>query len=804
MEDLNYINEKNKHKKEPSTGSFLPSLFLDSKLIKENDNAIIKQIADYYISNCGYKEEYVEIQKLRAAVEGVINEGDYKHTLSPFGLKNNSKLKSTTTLKNYNILKAVTSLFEGEFGRRTHEYSVIDGNPVDDSRYKESLYKLYEQHYAQEVVNKLNEQGFSTGEETVEQPPLEQKQKELKNAFDKERVINGQDALDYIKSEQKVEEKIIEMYHDWITVGRGISYKTVRFDDVDYEYVPAEEYFFPHETHSPYIEDYSYGVRRKKTNISRLLDLFHNIFGDDIEMLEDLEANGRYSVGNHYNNTASTTNTAFGRNGYINNTNSRYIDSLGECKSVYGEVFTNTDDIDYFHVVFKGFLKVGELTYIDELGQERVVEVDDTYKLNKDAGDIKIKWHYENRVFEIHKAGDYFFGFRPIPYNRAEVNNKSVQKLPYNGRVTRTRIGQINSIIKEGYIYQLLVNTVSYLIEKTLLKNKNKLLVLPKGLVTSKKGLNTTDTMVHADETSILWIDESAPNAAVALQAIKSIDMQLFNDIAGLQSLRTDIINQFWSSIGMNAQRFNDIDTRAGKSTTEQAILRSAIITAESVRQFDKFIQTEYEGFLDLSKMAWVDGIKKKYIKSDGAEAMIELNADDYIKHLESDYNVFVKDSQELTENMNTLKQLVLPMLQNNGGLKSVGTVLSLNSPEKIAKILADLEDKNQDLEQQNAESQRQHEQEMAKIEEEGKEKDRDVDRYKADSNKEAIIQAAKTRAESTYINKDIPNALDKEKFEHQKDIENKELEHQIQVENKELVLEDKKINVMKLKNNKK
>ena len=107
--------------------------------------------------------------------------------------------------------------------------------------------------------------------------------------------------------------------------------------------------------------------------------------------------------------------------------------------------------------------------------------------------------------------------------------------------------------------------------------------------------------MHHADATSILWVDETAPNASFAAQMIKVLDMGLGNYIKDVISIIQYIKQEYWDSIGMNAQRYADVAQGAGKSVTEQAIVRSSIITYELTRRMDKFIEREYQGFLDIS-----------------------------------------------------------------------------------------------------------------------------------------------------------------------------------------------------------
>ena len=101
--------------------------------------------------------------------------------------------------------------------------------------------------------------------------------------------------------------------------------------------------------------------------------------------------------------------------------------------------------------------------------------------------------------------------------------------------------------------------------EKLINKNKDKITVMPYGLIPTKKGIDVKTQMYHADATGILWIDETAPNASFAAQMIKTLDVGLGNYISETIKLIQYVKQEYWDAIGMNNQRYGDVDTSAGK-----------------------------------------------------------------------------------------------------------------------------------------------------------------------------------------------------------------------------------------------
>jgi hypothetical protein len=733
---------------------------------------------DYYKEQFHRDGAFVEMTKIYEALEGIIDERDYAHLINPLNISNKSNLNYTATLKNYNILLGIARLLAGEFGRRTHEYTVTDFNPNDESIYKERLLEQTKAYYAQTAVNQLNEAGFPTGKASKELPDYETFVANFKNTFDQNRVISGQEAIDYIRYEQDVDDKIIEMYWDWITVGRCFSFKDVNFDDVDYEWVPARELHVPLEKHSKYVEDTSYQVRRRIISVNALIDLLRGeISEEEIDKLSDDVSNNISSM------ISASTQTAVG--GFIQ------LPTLGiNGQSGEGSYFTDaemTGGVELFHIVWQCQKRVGTLYYRDELGIERIMDVDENYTLNTEAGDIRIEWEWINDTWQGYTAKDFYWKVGAVEWNRSEVNNDSVQKSLYNGIINRTNTGQIISLIKQGLPYQALVNGLHYQVEKIINKNKDKLTVMPYGLVPRKKGITTKQQMYYADATSILWVDETAPNAQYAAQMIKVLDMSLGTYIKDTIEIIKYIKQEYWDEIGMNQQRYSDIAQGAGKGVTEQAIIRSSIITYDLNRQMDKLIEKDYQGLLDLSKFAWINGKKRKYVRSDGSEAFISLSPDDARQHLETDYGIFVKNSQDMSEAIQQYRGLALTFAQNGGGMGGMAELFTNNNMERLKNIVQRIEDNNKKHEEIVADNE--HKRRMAELEkaENTAKLDRENKVEVAEIQKEAQIESARVRSNAgSRANQPKP----------ENPTERMLADHKVLKENKELALKEKDINI--------
>lgn len=656
-------------------------LTMAEKSVRYNNTGLtnIEETIVHHIDSSGWKAEYEEINKLFAAVEGVI---DFKEYKAIFGSTNQDSGADTdfiykSKLQNHNILMGIAKLLIGEFGTRSHEYEVVNLNPNDDISRATALNMVIKEWHKKKVLMEFQKvTGMQPSEENP-MPELDKVVNEFNASFNDSTLIKGQEALDFIRFYCSIDFKLTEAFYDYVVTGGCVTYKDVINNEVVYEHIPRNQLFVVNmKEGSPFVEDAEVHIRRRIMSPYAILEMLQ----------EDLEEEQIKSFQQEVNNGFSEYKANYvttGRNGGMAGNN--YINSKIPM-SAY------TDGIEVFHVVYTSYKDVYILTYIDEFGMEQEKEVTAEYDLLPDLGDISISKEWYTCKIQGYKVMDYFFKCGEVPFDRSDVDSKGNLKSCYNGIISRTRIGEINSIIKEGLVYQRTINVLKFSMEKLINKNKDKVLVMPYGLVPRSKGISTSKQAYHMDATSVLWIDEAAPNASFAAQMIKSIDMSLNGIIAEISSLVIQTKNEYWEAIGMNAQRYSDVSQYAGKATTEQAIVRSAIITYDLVSSFDKMVEKDYQGLLDISKGAWINGVKEPYIYSDSSRGIFEMNIDDANYHASSNYNVFVKDATTNTRGIEAMRSFAGSMLQNGASASAVSKMYTTNSTSKVSVLLEKME----------------------------------------------------------------------------------------------------------------
>lgn len=733
---------------------------------------------DYFIDETIENNNREEILSFYRLTEDILDESDYNYVLNPFNTTIDRYKRFGTTLRNFDILSPVINLYAGEFSQRFKTAQVLDSNPNDDNNYKKGLSQILKSYYTQQSINQLNTLGLETGKPTVEQSPVQDSINEFNRDYDSNRVISGQEVLDYIYYDQDLEDKYQDAYIDWLKAGTVVTYKGIFHNDIDFEVVPPWEITLPntHYVKSNFVEDADWITRRQIWSANQILDRWHNKFSEeDVKWLEEESISG---------------NSSLSASGYIR-LPTQWIDNRTDYNRY--SILKEVNGIEVYHVQHRSMRKVGILTYLDDLGQVEETEVDDTYTLNKELGDKSIEWEWISEIREGWRIGAenraIYIDVRPLPYNRMELNNNSAQKLSYNGRINRSITGKPLSIVSTGRSYQIIYNILHYQFEKIINKNKDKIMVIPQGLI--PKGVGGWDEekfMYYAHANSMMVIDETQPTAAIALQGIKVLDMGLASYAKDSIALMQSVKQEWWEAIGMNRQRYGDSKASDGKGVTEQAIYRSAIISEELNRKFEKFQEKDYEGLLDLSKIAFLEGKKAKYINSNGREAFLNMNADGAIYHLESDYNVHVLNSKKESEKVELAKQYGFSIGQN-GETSEMLELIDITNFARTKEIIKKMEALDKQREQVAQQSAQESSEGIAKLEADTKDADRDVKYYEADKKYETAIDVKLLELGEEVPDNNKDDKDDKSETERMNT-------HKIRIDNRKIELDEKGLTI--------
>tara|TARA_R100001510_G_C7654458_1_gene213113 strand:- start:1415 stop:3613 length:2199 start_codon:yes stop_codon:yes gene_type:complete len=624
------------------------------------------------------------LQTYYEAYNGNLREADYNYVTNPYNSEAWSKKNFPARLRNYNILKPVVDLLLGEKAKRPLAYQVVVRNADISSRFDQYRKKKIDEYMEQLIINTANENGIETGVPSQELPVPEEHMEAVLEGYRDSRAIIGQEALNYLFDWLGMEDNMQKLFFDWLVAGECYTYKDVCMDDVEYSVVSPLDIDFEKGPDVDYIEDADWVVRRQIMSVNQVVDRFYDVLAPkDIDRLE--KPHGKYR------------------------------DSHGGVQSMF--INKPEDDesdrmVEVLHVCWKSFSRVGILEYTDDLGQPQQMVVDESYKA---ADNETIKFYWVNEVWEGYQIDkDIYVSFNPHAVQRNEMNNISVCKMPYNGRIYSNRHSDNISVVSMGLAYQVLYNVFHYRLELSIAKNKDKIMLMEMNTIPKRHGWDEEKFMYYADAMGFAFIDSTAEGKSgerVTFNQFQVLDMSLGQYIAAQFQLLQAIKAEWEEMIGISRQRKGQVKTSDGVGTTERAVFQSSVISEEIFRRFEAFIEKEYQGLLDVSKIAWRKGKKMTYVTSDLRTAVVDIDPTDF---QEAEYGVFVKNTSREQDKLTQMRNLAMAFAQNGSEPSTVAEILDSNNFAKIKVHLKEVEQKQKEFQEQQNQVQQQLAQQQA------------------------------------------------------------------------------------------
>jgi hypothetical protein len=414
-----------------------------------------------------------------------------------------------------------------------------------------------------------------------------------------------------------------------------------------------------------YVEDAESVVRRKLLTVSQVVDRFYDVLKPD--QIDELENPSQHREGGFF--TPFTSNYD----------NSQYLEERL---------------IEVVHCVWKSFKKIGILTYMDELGVLRQMEVDEDYV--DDEGE-DIYWIWVSEVRECYRIDNKFYvDYGPTKVQRTKMDDLSSCKLPYNGIFFSNRHSKNKSLVEIGLPFQILYNIFHYRFELTMAKNKDKILLMPIDAIPKEDGWDLDKFMYYADAMGFAFINPT-DEGVKGFNQYAILDGQLGQYAKSMIEIMTSIKYEWEEAVGITRQRKGETTASETATANQEAVFRSSVITEEVFRKFEKFEERELQGLLDCSKLAWVNGKKSMYVNSDMRAAILNI---DPVSYMETEMSVFVRNSGKEQEKFEFLKQNAMAAMQNGLPLSAVADLLEANNFSKTKDLIRKAEEAQQQVEQ--------------------------------------------------------------------------------------------------------
>ena len=676
-----------------------------------------KQKAEWYANSIDYIidmglscNDRNDTERKLDILHGNIPNEFYKKTLNPYNSNNEKYTRFPATMRNLDIMSDIIRRYVSEYFKGIHEFIVSASNPEivikKSAKLREEIGVMASQAFKQEFERRLQQMQAEAAQQGVPPEQINPKEampnpEEFMQNFNEKYIDDeskqGQDVLNFVRSITSDAMIYLSAFFDYVSLGECYTYSDIRGEKIVKEHIPVID-AFPIPNGEFFVEDHDMFARRHLMSYTQILDMF-----DDVLTKED-----RAYLEKYYDYSSASGPTQLMYSKFFE----YYPDVCEKFTKKERELFknegvrveaVNNNLYEVWHVVWRGYARQGILTYVNEAGLITTKVVDESYKLDTQAGDISIEWAYKPQVYEGYRIGGRYSAIYPIKARPIAFERDG--KLPYNGIMEVIPYMGKFSIIKTITPYQIMRNIFAYHREMVIAKNKMLILILPKSLVSN----NSEDVVYRMAADGVLLVDDSEDANSQKMANIRMLNAQMGDYIAQITQLMEATRQEAWDTVDMNAQRYGDIAQSSGVGTTQEAIARSSMGSVIIVQVFDEMRRRDYQRDIDFCKLAYIDGLDTAYLDADGNRHYISLDVNSFVY---STYGITVKNDAKEQDKLQQLRQWAFSAAQNG----DLDMALAAITGDNISQIKATVQKFN--------EIKAQHEEQMKQVDAQLKEEE--------------------------------------------------------------------------------
>ena len=774
---------------------------------------------DYIIGKSGFTSglgnngstKYEEMQTYYNLYNSIYDEKDLLYVTNPFKQKDGFP----ATAQDYNIIKPKVDLLLGEETKRPFNFRVVRTSDDATSEVQEKAKQMLTDYIMATVMSKLGPEEAQRYQEALQSGeimPPEAIQKYLSKDYKDIAETTAQHALSYLKNKLNVTHEFFKGWKDALIAGEEVYYVGIINGDPYLERVNPLFFSYDQQADLEFIHDADWCCRKMIMSATQIYDRFYDKMSEKqlnqlLEMIEDTSRGG-------INPEVRKTSLDFPQikthtiGGFTTNP------------------FDDVDDINVWHCCWKSFKKIGFVTYIDpETGMPDELQVDESYKVT--GNEINVEWTWIIEVWEGYRVGeDLYIGIQPLDYQHISADNPNSQKLPYTGVVYNNTNSRPRSLVSMMKPLQYMYIVLWYRLELAMARDKGKIPVVDVTQIPKDMGIDINKWLHYLSALGVMFINPY--DEGWDIPGREGGRPSQFNQFTALDLTMAPVIDQYINLMakiedmaseitGVSKQREGAISSNELVGNVERSVIQSAHITEPWFWVHNQVKREVLTMLLDTSKEAW-KGNKRclHYILDDATRAFLTLSDNFFYE----DMDVFIDDSTKNQQQIEALRNLMQPAMQNGASLLDIAEIITMDNVNTIKNRLEEIEQKRMQQQQAMEEAQAQREQQAIQMQNEIKEEElmikeaeMDLKKYEIDQNNQTKIVVAQLNAYRGSENQDadmngVPDVLEigKQALEQQKinsdaaakqlELNNKrrETEMKREIENKKIELEKQKM----------
>ena len=711
---------------------------------QQNVDYIIGHSASSRNGNSRSREE--EMQTYYDLYNSIYNEKDLKYVTNPF--KQDDGFPATA--QDYNIIKPKIDLLLGEETKRPFNFRVVRTSDIATSNLQDKAKQLLIDYVQASIMSKLGPEEQARYQEALQSGEImtpEQIQKYLTKDYKDIAEIAAQHSLNYLKQKLNVTREFFKGWKDALIAGEEIYYVGVINGEPYVERVNPLSFSYEQSADLEFIHEASWCCRKMNMSATEIYDRFYDKMSEkQLNELLDMMDDG----------------TRGGLNPQVRKTSLDYPHI--KTRTINGfssNPFQNADNINVWHCCWKSFKKIGFVTIINpETGVEEEFEVDESYKVT--GREVNVEWTWIIEVWEGYRVGeDLYIGIQPVEYQHISADNPNSQKLPYTGVVYNNTNSSPRSLVSMMKPLQYMYIVIWYRLELAMARDKGKVVTMDITQIPKSMNIDVAKWMHYLGALGVNFVNPYEEGWDIPgreggkpsqFNQITALDLTMANTIDQYINLMDKIESMVSEITGVTKQREGAISSNELVGNVERSVVQSAHITEPLFWVHNQVKKEVLSMLLNTAKFAWKDSDKRciHYVLDDATRAFLTLNDDFFYE----DMDIFLDDSTKNQQQLEALKQLMQPAMQNGASLLDIAEIITMDNINMIKNRLEDIEQKRMEQQQALEEQQAQREQQMIQMQNEVKEEElmikeaeMDLEKYKIDTDNATKITVAQLQA---------------------------------------------------------
>lgn len=687
-----------------------------------------------------------EMQTYYDLYNSIYNEKDLKYVTNPF--KQDDGFPATA--QDYNIIKPKIDLLLGEETKRPFNFRVVRTSDIATSNLQDKAKQLLIDYVQASIMSKLGPEEQARYQEALQSGEImtpEQIQKYLTKDYKDIAEIAAQHSLNYLKQKLNVTHEFFKGWKDALIAGEEIYHVGVINGEPYVERVNPLSFSYEQSADLEFIHEAAWCCRKMNMSATEIYDRFYDKMSEkQLNELLDMMDDG----------------TRGGLNPQVRKTSLDYPHI--KTRTINGfssNPFQNADNINVWHCCWKSFKKIGFVTIINpETGVEEEFEVDESYKVT--GREVNVEWTWIIEVWEGYRVGeDLYIGIQPVEYQHISADNPNSQKLPYTGVVYNNTNSSPRSLVSMMKPLQYMYIVIWYRLELAMARDKGKVVTMDITQIPKSMNIDVAKWMHYLGALGVNFVNPYEEGWDIPgreggkpsqFNQITALDLTMANTIDQYINLMDKIESMVSEITGVTKQREGAISSNELVGNVERSVVQSAHITEPLFWVHNQVKKEVLSMLLNTAKFAWKDSDKRcvHYVLDDATRAFLTLSDDFFYE----DMDIFLDDSTKNQQQLEALKQLMQPAMQNGASLLDIAEIITMDNINMIKNRLEDIEQKRMEQQQALEEQQAQREQQMIQMQNEVKEEElmikeaeMDLEKYKIDADNATKITVAQLNA---------------------------------------------------------